>query len=276
MLLWILAGLVGAVLLYAAYLYWSQDRLVFFPSRELTATPSAVGLEFEDVFIVLSDGERIHGWFLPADPIEEPGSSSVVLYCHGNAGNISHRLEPVRDLVGLGFSVLLFDYRGYGRSDGAPSERKLYADATASWRWLTEVKGFMPQQIVIYGRSLGGAVAIELAARVPCTGLVVESSFTSASDMAKGMFPLVPVHWLLRYRLDSIAGIRTVSCPVVVAHSPSDEIVPFRMGQALFEAVPHQRKCFVTLTGGHNEASQLGDLEYRRAVEGLRSPAAGR
>ncbi len=159
---------------------------------------------------------------------------------------------------------LLFDYRGYGRSDGEPSEENVYADARAAYDWLINEKNFRPDEIVIFGRSLGGAVAINLASSVPCRGLIVESSFTSALDAGKSRFPFMPVKMLIKYRFDSLAKIRSVHCPVLVTHSPDDEFLPYEMGKKLFEAA-NEPKQFVALAGGHNDREYLNHDDYRAA-----------
>jgi fermentation-respiration switch protein FrsA (DUF1100 family) len=178
----------------------------------------------------------------------------VVLFCHGNAGNVSHRLDTLQFFRSLGLGTLIFDYRGYGRSDGSPSEKGTYRDAEAAWRHLVEQRQIPPERIVILGRSLGGAVAARLAADQRPGALVVESAFTSVPDLAARMFPVYPVHLLARIRYNTLKWIRRVHCPVLVVHSRDDEMIPFRHGRRLFEAAPEPKE-FLELRGGQMRAT---------------------
>ena len=265
---------VGGFVAFSLYLYLSQDRMVFFPTRELEASPGDIGLGFQEVWINVSNGESIHAWYIPA-PSDScvtgqsgDGGAPTILFCHGNGGNISHRLETIKCLVTLGADVMLFDYRGYGQSDGAPSETNMYADAAACYRWLTGSQGVPSNQIVLFGRSLGGAVAIELASQVDCAGLIVESSFTSAREMGRLMFPYFPIGLLLRYEFNSIQKIGQVNCPVLVTHSPSDDLVPFAMGRRLYDDAVDPKR-FVTLAGDHNERVYMQTEVYIGSLKWL-------
>ena len=217
-------------------------------------------MPYEDLYLEVADGERIHAWYFPVD-----SNANTVLFCHGNAGNISRRLSSIERLRSFGVNVLIFDYRGYGKSDGSPTEANCYADARRAWRWLTEERGVPPEKIIIFGRSLGGAVAVELASQVPCGGLVVESSFTSAVAVGKKMFPFLPIGALLHDRFDSIAKIGRVKCPVLVTHSREDRLIPFEMGRRLYEAAPSP-KGFIAFTGDHNDREYLYDPVYERTM----------
>ncbi|MCK4373244.1 MAG: alpha/beta hydrolase [candidate division Zixibacteria bacterium] len=265
---------VGGFVAFGVYLYLIQDRMVFFPTRDLEASPGDIGLGFQEVRIDVTDGESIHAWYIPAPSGSHvtgqsgDGGAPTVLFCHGNAGNISHRLETIECLAALGANVMLFDYRGYGQSDGAPSETNMYADAAACYRWLTGSQGVRSDQIVLFGRSLGGAVAIELASRVDCAGLIVESSFTSAKEMGRLMFPYFPIGLLLRYEFNSIQKIGQINCPLLVTHSPSDDLVPFAMGRRLYDRAVDPKR-FVELKGGHNERDYMADGAYIEAVRAI-------
>ncbi|MFZ5979236.1 MAG: alpha/beta hydrolase [Candidatus Zixiibacteriota bacterium] len=246
------------------YLYFNQGRMVFMPLKELALIPTDVlDFPYEDIYVPVTAKEKIHAWYFPDEV-----STKAVLFCHGNAGNISHRMETVAYLRGLGVSVMLFDYRGYGLSDGSPSEPGVYRDTRAAYDWLIDKRGFLPEDIVVFGRSLGGAAAIDLAGEVKCGGLVVESSFTSAYDIGKTMFPFFPVSYLLRYRFDSLEKIKHVTCPVLVTHSPADDMIPYEMGRKLFEAAP-EPKTFVALSGDHNSRDYFADNAYRRALQNI-------
>ncbi len=264
MLIWLVLFAVAVFAILSFYLYFNQKNMVFFPMKDLAVTPRDAAIEFEDVTLTTVDGVKIHAWYLPCDSSVQ----KVFLFCHGNAGNISHRLETIEFLNQLGCALMIFDYRGFGRSEGEPSEEGIYADARACYDWLVNGKGFRPDDIIIFGRSLGGAVAVDLAAGVPCGGLVVESSFTSAADMARRIFPFLPTSFLLRYKFNTIDKIDDVNCPVLVTHSPDDDIVPYAMGKKLFERA-REPKWFVRLSGGHNDRGYLSQPDYRTAFREL-------
>lgn len=233
----------------AALLYAFQSRFVYFPEmgRADRATPAQLQLPFEELRIATADGERLHGWFVPAH--EARGS---VLFLHGNAGSIAHRLDWLPLFQRLRLSALLVDYRGFGQSTGQPSEAGTHADAEAAWRYLTEARGIPAARIVVMGESLGAAVAARLAARAGPAALVLHSAFTSAPDLAADLYPFLPARLLTRYAYDTLAAVRELRCPLLVAHSPGDEIVPLTHGRRLYEAasVPKQ---WLELAGGHND-----------------------
>lgn len=233
----------------ALLLYIFQSHLVFYPEtgREITTTPSQVGLAYEDIHLKTSDGISLHGWYIPA-----PQPRGTVLFLHGNAGNISHRLDSVQMFHRLVYSTLIFDYRGYGNSGGTPSEQGTYRDAEAAWRYLIEQRHIPSCRIILFGESLGGAVAAWLAARQKPAVLVIASGFTSVPDFAQHIYPYLPVRWLARIRYDTRENLRSVAAPVLIAHSPEDEIIPFEHGRALFAAA-NPPKLFLELAGGHND-----------------------
>ncbi|MDO9508307.1 MAG: alpha/beta hydrolase [Thermovirgaceae bacterium] len=241
----IAAAAVYALLCAAVFLL--QDRMIYQPWRELTLSPSAVGLQYEDVRFRTSDGVALHGWFIPA---EKP-SGGVLLFFHGNAGNISHRLDSIRVFHDLGLNVFIFDYRGYGLSEGRPSEEGFYSDGKAALGVLLD-KGFSPGEIVVFGRSLGGAVAARVSAGTTPGALILESSFTSLASLASRVVPLFPVRLLLRSGYRTELFLPQVQCPVLVVHSPDDEMIPFSHGAKLFELAPGP-KTFMQITGDHNE-----------------------
>jgi fermentation-respiration switch protein FrsA (DUF1100 family) len=235
----------------ALYLFIMQPRLLYYPGmpgRELEATPGAIGLAFEDVTLQTADGMRLHGWLIPVG-----NPRATVLFCHGNAGNISHRLDSIALLNSLGLQVLIFDYRGYGRSEGQPSETGTYRDGDAAWDYLREVRGLQDSEIIIFGRSLGAAVAADLASRTRPAAVILESAFTSVPDLAAGIYPWLPVRLLSRYRYDNLRKVERIDRPLLVVHSRQDEIIPFAHGKQLFERA-HQPKQFLELNGDHNGA----------------------
>ena len=185
----------------------------------------------------------------------------MLLFFHGNAGNISHRLDSIRQFLGLGLSVFIIDYRGYGQSDGRTTEKGIYRDADAAWRYLTTTRGFSPDDIVIFGRSLGASVAAWLAARQSPQVLIVESSFTSVPDIGQELYPWLPVRWLSHLNHATIDYVRGVKCPVLVVHSRDDEIIPFHHGQKIFEAAPEPRS-LLELRGTHNDAFIQDERTY--------------
>ena len=227
-------------------LFTLQSRLLYFPTNKLVSTPDAIGLEYKKVSLETSDKEHLSAWFIPARP-----AKGVILFCHGNGGNISHRLESILIFHGLGFSTFIFDYRGYGQSSGSPSEAGTYLDAEAAWRHLVNVERFAPSEIVVFGRSLGGAVAARLAARHSPRGLIIESSFTSVPDLASSLYPWYPVRLLCRFKYDTRAELRQKKCPLLIIHSPEDEIIPYDHGRRLFEKAS-QPKNFLRIAGDHN------------------------
>lgn len=247
----------------ALYLYVFQARYVYFPdlpSRQVEATPADIGLAFQALALRTADGEALAGWFIPA-----PAARGTLLYLHGNGGNIGHRLDQIEVFHRLGLNVLIIDYRGYGASSGKPSEEGTYQDALAAWNYLTQEKRLAPERVVVFGESLGGSVAAWLAARQPPAGLVIYASFTSVLEMAQALYPMFPASRLARYRYDTRAALRGVNCPVLILHSPEDEIIPFSHGQALLAAA-REPKRLVELRGGHNDALEVSREVYTREI----------
>ncbi len=249
--LWIILGVLATayvVLLIGLFLF--QSRLVYFPEvgRELSATPRDAGLEYEEVRLNTGDGENLHAWFVPV-----PQPQGTVLLFHGNAGNISHRLEYLSMLHRLGYSSFIFDYRGYGKSSGRPSEQGTYRDAEAAWHYLTVVRNIEPRRIALLGESLGGAVAAWLASRQQPGALVLASVFISVPDLGAEIYPFLPVQLLARFDYNTRAYLQNVEAPVLIAHSREDDIVPYRHGQALYKAA-HEPKTFLEMRGDHNNS----------------------
>jgi uncharacterized protein len=238
-----------------------EQHQMYAPLSELEATPAEAGMAYEDVFLTAADGVRLHGWWVPAER-----DRGAVLFCHGNAGNISHRLESIAVFRRLGLNVLIFDYRGYGRSGGSPDEEGTYRDAEAAYRYLREERGINPGRIVIFGRSLGGAMAIELARRVEAAALVCESTFTSAAEMGKLIYPSLPVGLIIRNKYDSLSKVSALTLPVLFIHSPEDELVPFAHGEALFRAAPEPKE-FLRIAGGHGDGFLATGPYYQEGLD---------
>jgi fermentation-respiration switch protein FrsA (DUF1100 family) len=232
------------------------DRVIFQPSPGVDLAPEALGIDAESLFLETEDGVRVHGFFLPS-----PGSTRTLLFLHGNAGNASHRLPNAADLATLGTDVLLLDYRGYGLSEGRPDEQGVYADARAALEHLHESRGFPLDRIVVFGRSLGGAVAVDVAADRALAGLILESTFTSVAEMARAAIG-IPLGPLVGRRFPSDEKISRVRCPILFFHGDRDRIVPFELGRRLFEAAP-EPKAFETIAGaGHNDTTLVGGPPY--------------
>jgi len=222
-----------------------ESKSVFMPSRDLLADPSAVGLGYEDVFFVSEDRVRLHGWF-----IKSPGSQTTFLYLHGNAGNVSYRLEKLSMFYPLGINIFIIDYRGYGKSAGRPTEEGVYKDAVAAFDYLVTRPDVDKEKIVIYGDSLGGAVAIDLATRRRPAALIIDSSFSSAADVSRTIYPFIPT-FFLKTKLDSVSKVKNIRAPKLFIHSRDDEIIPFGLGEKLFEAAAGPKE-FIPISGGHN------------------------
>jgi fermentation-respiration switch protein FrsA (DUF1100 family) len=260
-MIWSFVGLIViGYLSLAALLFFWQERLIYFPTRAWAATPAEIGLAYEEVWLEATDGVKLSGWFVPAEP-----ARGVILFFHGNGGNISHRLESLELFHRLGLSVFILDYRGYGQSEGRPSEQGTYLDAEAAWRYLTDERQIPPHQIILFGESLGGAVAAWLAQTRSPGGLILLSTFTSIPDMGAQTYPFLPVRLLARVNYNTLARLPEISCPVLIVHSPDDEIVSYSHGQRLFAAANTPKK-FLGLKGGHNEGVMISVAEYEAGL----------
>ena len=257
-----------------------EESLIFFPTRypdgmwdtEVAARGS--GCAIDDHFFTAGDGTRLHGWWcrrLDADP-----AGPVLLFFHGNAGNLSHRADLLIEFATrTPASVFIVGYRGYGRSEGRPKENGLYLDARAAWKHLTEEKGVAAQRVVIFGKSLGGGVAVDLALEAPAAGLIVESSFTSIPDMAGAHYPFVP-KFLVRTQMNSVVKVPLISIPKLFIHSQQDRVVPYRLGRDLYDAAAAPKRFYEVVGSGHNETSLVGGNEYFEALSQFISDSVNR
>lgn len=258
-----------------------ENALIFFPSAypqgfwDTEAVARGSGTTIEDCFFESDDGFRLHAWWTASDVGSASEDRPVILFFHGNAGNLSDRAGFVIDLTRLGADVLIVDYRGYGRSQGQPSEQGIYRDADAAWRFLTTEKGVPGDRIVVLGKSLGGAAAVDLATRVRPAGLVVQSSFTSVPDMAARHYPFVP-RFLMSTQMDNLNKVSRVACPVLVVHSTGDEVAPFAMGRELFDAAAEPKTFFEVRGAGHNETIAVGGQPYFDALGTFVREVSGR
>jgi len=248
-------------LLIMIFMFLLQSKLIFFPRKEVTINPEVAGLPYEDIFFTTNDGIRLHGWFIPAD-----SSRGAVLFCHGNAGNISHRMETIKVFNELDLSVFIFDYRGYGKSQGKPSEIGTYRDAEAAWIYLTESRNADPRNVFVFGRSLGGAVAANLASEKPVGCVIVESSFTSIIDLGSEIYPFLPVRLLSRFEYNTLEKIKKAQCPKLIIHSRDDEMISFKHGQRLFESAGEPKEMF-EISGSHNEGFLINLERYKSGID---------
>ena len=253
---------IGALYVLAGIaLYAFQNRLLYVPESVIKTTPAAVGMPYEEVALVASDGVRLTGWYMPlAD------ARGTVLFCHGNAGNISYLLDVAAGAHKLGLGCLLFDYRGYGQSDGMPSEEGTYRDAAAAWDYLVAEAGVPPERIVVIGRSLGGPIAAWLAQEKQPAALFLEETFTSIPELGRELYPIFPVGLLARYEYPTLEYLKQVQCPVLISHSRGDMFIVFAHGQRLYEAAS-QPKAFTELRGGHSSAFSEDAATYEAGVE---------
>lgn len=251
------AAAVAAYLGVCVFIYLTQARLIYFPSPDYAHTPGDLHLFYEEHVLTAADGTRIIAWFLP-----HAEARATVLFLHGNGDNLGDLVFTARALQMLALDVLMVEYRGYGHSEGKPSEDGLYRDADAGWRWLVDARGVNPQRIVVHGRSLGGAVAIDLARRRPVGGLVVESSFSSLVAIGQRQYPLLPVSLIARHRFESIRKVPEIAAPKLFFHGRDDGLIPLSDGQRLYEAAAVPKQLVVT-PGGHNSAG----FEYDTAAQ---------
>ena len=266
--------------------FFRQSGYVYYPDRLVGLTPAYFNLAFEEVSFRTQDGETIAAWFIPVSGGAGDNPGRTVLFCHGNGGDIGDRLDSIKTFHDLGLNMLIFDYRGYGDSTGKPTEKGTYLDALAAWQYLTDVKSILPADIMIFGESLGGVVAAWLAGEIPPApppradlpsaespvggqgkpgALVIESTFTSAPDMASKMFPYLPIRFLCRFKYDTLSLAGKIGCPVLIAHSRDDEMIPYEHGKRLFEAAPEPKR-FVEMRGSHNSGGLNADRDYQKIL----------
>jgi fermentation-respiration switch protein FrsA (DUF1100 family) len=240
-----------------------EDRFIFYPYRAIEQTPAHARLAFEDVLFSTEDGVNLNGWFVPY-----PQAQTTLLWFHGNAGNISHRVQNIKfvhDKVGI--NVFIFDYRGYGRSQGTVSEEGTYKDGAAALRYLLARKDVDPKRIIFFGRSLGAAVAAELALHYDCRALILETPFASIAKMARATFPLLPIASLLRTRYDTVEKVRRIKVPLLVIHGDEDDIVPYDHGKEVFAAAPEPKEFYTIRGARHNDTYIVGGDAYFKALK---------
>ncbi len=260
--------LIGVYAALCLFLFLAQSKLLYYPeypSRTITLTPKSVNLSYETISFETEDSVKLFGWFVP-----RPHAKGTVIIFHGNAGNISHRVELIQLFYRIGLNTFIFDYRGYGQSEGRPSEHGTYLDAEATWLYLTQSRNILPGEIVLFGRSLGGPIAAWLAQKHNPAGLIIESSFTSIPELAAELYPYLPVKLLCRYEYNTREYVTKIRCPIFIIHNVHDEIVPFKHGQKLFEKAQSPKE-FLETTGSHNELDLTSRKRYEECLNSFMS-----
>jgi len=247
----IIALPVAVYLLFLLNLYLVQARHIYCPTQEIATTPDKHGLAFEAVDFASTDGLMLHGWFVPRPP-DALHKERVVLFFHGNSGNISDCINTLEMFHQLGLSTFIFDYRGYGRSQGSPTEQGTYDDAEAAWAYLLRDRGIKSEDVIVLGRSLGAAIASAQAARHAPGALVIESTFTSAPELAAELFRIFPARLMSRFKYRVRDNIANTHCPVLIVHSSDDEVIPFHHGKRLYQ-VANEPKAFLEIEGAHDQ-----------------------
>lgn len=248
-----------ALVVYMVVLVGCENRIIYYPSTYPDGVwePEPFGVKVEDIYFQSGDGVKLHGWFIPAE-----GAEATLLWFHGNAGNLTHRLDNIIRLQPLRLNIFIFDYRGYGKSEGKPDEQGIYRDSLAAYETLIQSKNISPRRLFLFGRSLGGICAIEVASRKPAAGLILESTFTSAKDMARKMLPFLPLAYFIKSKFDAVGKIPAIEIPKLILHGNEDEIVPFKMGRELYEAATQPKEFYEIQGAGHNDTYMTGGKAY--------------
>jgi fermentation-respiration switch protein FrsA (DUF1100 family) len=251
--------LVFFILVYVVFLLLFENKIIFHPSRypEGYWNPASTGVPAQDVYFMAEDGVKLHGWFIPA-----PNAVATWLWFHGNAGNLSHRLDNIQRHKPLNLNIFIFDYRGYGRSEGEPDEQGIYKDSKAAYKKVLEMDTVSVDSLFFFGRSLGGICAVETAMNYPARGLILESVFTNSADMSKQVLPFIPLGWAIRSKLNAIEKIPHLKLPKLFLHGTRDEIVPYALGRKLFEQAGDPKSFYPIEGAGHNDTYILGGAGY--------------
>jgi len=260
MIYFLIAVLLVLILVFASG--WVEKHNIYFPERKIEHTPEDIGLSYKDIYFKTSDNVELNGWFIPTG--RQP--RATVLLCHGNAGNIGNRLDMIRILNSLDLNVFIFDYRGYGISAGLVSEKGTYLDALAAYEELKKTSGVDINKVILYGRSLGGAVAMDLATRKDPLALISDGTFTSTSAMAKEIYPFLPAKFLISTKYDSLSKISSIKVPKLIIHSTEDEIVSFHHGKELYEKASEPKELY-RMRGGHNDGIAEYEEEFKYRVD---------
>ena len=258
-------SLIGIVIFFFFYFRWFEKKHIYYPSHEIEFTPESIGLTFEDVYFTTRDGLKLNGWFIPSG-----NSETTLIFFHGNAGNISHRLGSIAIFNKVGLNIFIFDYRGYGKSNGHVSEEGTYLDARAAYDYIIGRKDVNRDKILLYGESLGGAIAYELAATAKVAAVITLGAFSSIADMGKAIYPFLPVRLIVRTEYDTVSKAARVKIPKLIIHSVNDEIVPFEQGQNVFSQACEPKE-FYEMHGGHNDAIFTCEDEFCERLTGFLS-----
>lgn len=255
--------LVFFIVAYAAFLLLFENKIIFHPSTypEGYWNPTSLGVPAQDVYFESEDGVKLHAWFIPA-----PNAVATLLWFHGNAGNLSHRLDNIQRLKRLNLNIFIFDYRGYGRSEGTPDEKGIYKDSRAAYKQVLAMDGVSADTLFLFGRSLGGICAVETAMNHPAKGLILESVFTNSEDMSRKVFPLIPLGWAVRSQLDAVGKVPHLKLAKLFLHGTRDEIVPYDLGRKLFEKAANPKTFYAIEGAGHNDTYILGGAGYFDAL----------
>jgi fermentation-respiration switch protein FrsA (DUF1100 family) len=239
------------------------NQFIFYPEPQITVNPHVLDMPFDDVWLSTSDDVDIHGWWLPCED-----ALASILFLHGNAGNITHRLDNLRLLNEAGFQVLIIDYRGFGRSEGTPGEQGTYRDAEAAWHWLVKAR---PGPHLVFGRSLGGAVGIQLAATSSHRpdGVIIENTFTSGRELAAEVMPIRGMGFVVPNFYPSIERIGKIDAPLLLIHSLDDELIPVAHGELLFDAAVEPKESYFVPGAHHNDAYATGGQAYVDRLQGF-------
>jgi fermentation-respiration switch protein FrsA (DUF1100 family) len=254
------------MLLYAVLLVGFEKKIIFHPVKfpEGYWNPVSLGLKAQDISFKSVDGVNLHGWF-----VRTPGARATLLWFHGNAGNLSHRLDNIQRLLPLNLNIFIFDYRGYGKSEGEPDEKGIYKDSQAAYNKVLELGGVSVNSLFLFGRSLGGICATETALNNPARGLILESTFTSASDMSRKIITLIPLGWAIRSKLDAINKVPELKLPKLFLHGDRDEVIPFDLGRKLYEEASDPKSFYIIQGAGHNDTYIMGGRGYYNALDGF-------
>ena len=257
----ILLILIIALVLFRIYFIFVEQKGLYHPTKEIPETPAELGIAYEEINFKTSDGEALNGWYVPAKD-----AKVTILYCHGNAGNIHHRLHKVKFFHEMGANFFIFDYRGFGKSSGKPSEKGLYEDVAAAYDYLTSRNDVDKSKIVVYGKSLGGPIAVEVCLRRKASALILEGSFASVTMRAQQLYPFLPMKLLITQRYDAVAKVKNIHIPKLILHGKNDEVISFKHGQTLFEAAAGPKQ-FLPFEGGHNDDIYVTSSAYKEELK---------
>lgn len=249
------------VILFKIYFIFLEQKSLYHPCRDIPETPNNLGIAYEEVNFKTADGQTLNGWFVPAK-----NAKITVLYCHGNAGNIYHRLHKVRFFHEIGLNFFIFDYRGYGKSTGIPVEKGLYKDSQAAYDYLISRSEVDKNKIVVYGKSLGGPIGADLCLNRKASALILEGSFASVTMRAQQLYPFLPMKILISQKYDTIAKVKHITIPKFIAHGKNDEVISFKHGQILFN-VACEPKQFLPFDGGHNDDVYVTSVAFKEDIE---------